>query len=208
MTSASPPRGLLLALALALAAGCTRYRAVTPELFKELRLNNINPKDVQYFLSEDLKLRRVLKQGEVVTRGAEVVTINEKRIVELDIECRTPCVLLRQGRRVSRDDPTQIVEAPYEGEVLEQQFEVGVERGLSFDSRTGYRYRLVLDHNGKARYNDRLWRVTYGGDGPPYLLYNPDEIDERILDKRTLPGVRVGERPSAPPAEREGASPP
>ncbi len=107
MLRASPAA---FACALVFATGCASFQPFTQELRNEHRLTGDDLRNLQFYNSHTITLRRELARGDrQVTGGHKLLVIAGKQIEEVVIEAQTPGVLVGAGGttlRVSFEEGT------------------------------------------------------------------------------------------------------
>jgi hypothetical protein len=89
------PSTVALMLAAALSSGCAAYVPFTQELRNEQRLTGEDLRNLQFYNSHTITLRRELARGDrQVTGGHKLLVIAGKQIEEVVIERHTPGVLV------------------------------------------------------------------------------------------------------------------
>jgi len=98
------------ACALVFATGCASFQPFTQELRNEHRLTGDDLRNLQFYNSHTITLRRELARGDrQVTGGHKLLVIAGKQIEEVVIEAQTPGVLVGAGGttlRVSFEEGT------------------------------------------------------------------------------------------------------
>lgn len=99
-TRSHVPALVLSALALTMLGGCASYIPFTHELRTEHGLTDEEVKNLQFYVSHDITLRREVESGgRKVTPGHKLLLISGKQIEEVVIGAKTPGVAVKVGPR-------------------------------------------------------------------------------------------------------------
>jgi hypothetical protein len=94
------PALVLSVLALTALGGCASYVPFTHELRTEHSLTDEEVKNLQFYVSHDITLRREVESGaRKVTPGHKLLLISGKQIEEVVIAAKTPGVAVKVGQR-------------------------------------------------------------------------------------------------------------
>jgi hypothetical protein len=100
MTRSHLPALVLSVLALSALGGCASYVPFTHELRTEHGLTDEEVKNLQFYVSHDVTLRREVESGSrKVTPGHKLLLVSGKQIEEVVIGAKTPGVAVKVGPR-------------------------------------------------------------------------------------------------------------
>lgn len=166
---------------LALLVGCgPTYRPFTSNMQDQFQWSESELKRIQFYLSEDVVLRRDLRQGESAIRGGKILIEEGRRVEEILFEKNTPGVLMFM---------------PKENRMA-IGFESGNERFLMFgpNPKTSDRYVLLAaDWNrsyGKVTYNGKQYR-TSSNNAFAGLMVDMNKINKVSVNRRRAKGRTI-----------------
>lgn len=173
---------LLLIAILVGTSSCSKKIVFTPELRNKLEQQNIDLKDVQFYNSEKITLKRTDEKPEqVMLNEGEVEVKNEKYIEEVVIKKKTPavCTKIHQYH-------------------LHISFEDDANHYLKFGRKAGTilsdRYKLYArrwdEESGQVYYGDTLY-TTGKNAADAHLLVKKNQIYDLIREKRVAQGRRI-----------------
>lgn len=164
------------------ASSCSRKIIFTPQLRAQLESQNIDLKDVQFYNSEKIVLKRVEEQPEEVLINEGAVEVTKGKIIEeIVIKKKTPGICKQVNR--------------YH---LNISFEAEEGKYLKFGRKAGPmlrdRYRLYAKEwnveNGKVTYGDTLYNAGLSA-ADAHLLVEKNQVYDLIREKRVARGVRI-----------------
>lgn len=175
-------RGLcLLPLLVLLLSGCgPKLRPLTQRLIDDEGWGQDELRRIQFYLSEDLVLRRELRQGGTSIVDGRVRVVDGRNVEELIFRARTPGVFTFSPK-TNR---------------LAVSFESNDNNYLIFgpNPRNGNRYTLLANNwersNGTVTYAGKEWRVT-SADAFANLLIPIRQIRDRDRRGRVVGGRRL-----------------
>jgi len=163
-----------LALGLLLTACSPRLSPFTQELVEENGWTDADLKQIQFYLSHDVIMRRQLVEGNSTIRGGEIKIVDGRQVEEILIPRGTPGVLLFQPKS--------------------QRFAIGFEsnsdtRFLMFgpNEKVGGRYVLLA-----SEWKRRQGRVTY--EGETYWVDGTEAIASLMVDLKRISKTNVKSR--------------
>ncbi len=173
---------LILLVFLVSGASCSRKIVFTTELRSKLEEQNIDLKDVQFYNSEKITLKRSEEKPEQLgVNEGEVEVKREKIIEEIVIKKKTPALCVK----VNQYD-------------LQISFEDDANDFLKFGRKAGSvlndRYMLYArewdDNKGKVFYGDTLYTARKKA-ADAHLLVKKNQVDDLIREKRVAKGRRI-----------------
>jgi hypothetical protein len=207
---------LLPALALALLAlgtGCGRTMIpFTAELRAEHRLSDADVKNLQFYLSDDITLRRELESGSrQVTGNHRLLLVSGKTVEEVTVAGGTPgvAVSVTDERIAVSFDPgsslafstTGEIEAahavvksdsrfaeppdPFPGNNGDDEPRFGSRRASSFG-----RYLLATEADGQITFLGQSFG-TVDNSARAHLMIDSEKLEEVVESEKVLPGVRL-----------------
>ncbi|MEJ7727764.1 MAG: DNA-directed RNA polymerase [Polyangiaceae bacterium] len=206
---------LLLALALlALGTGCGRTMIpFTAELRAEHRLSDADVKNLQFYLSDDITLRRELESGSrQVTGNHRLLLVSGKTVEEVTVAGGTPgvAVSVSDERIAVSFEPgsslsfstTGELEAAHEVVKSDSRFAEPPDpfpgnHGDDDDPRFGGRrassfgrYLLATDTGGRVTFMG-LSFGTVDDSARAHLMIDSEKLEEVVESEKVLPGVRL-----------------
>ncbi len=163
-------------------SSCSRKIVFTPQLRAQLENQSIDLKDVQFYNSEKIVLKRVEEQPEEVLLNEGAVEVTKGKIIEeIVIKKKTPGVCKQVNR--------------YH---LNISFEAEDGKYLKFGRKAGPmlrdRYRLYAkewnEENGKVMYGDTLYNSDLSA-ADAHLLVEKKQVYDLIREKRVARGIRI-----------------
>jgi hypothetical protein len=205
---------LLPALALlALGTGCGRTLIpFTAELRAEHRLTDADVKNLQFYLSDDITLRRELESGSrQVTGNHRLLLVSGKTVEEVTVAGGTPgvAVSVTEERIAVSFDPgssltfstTGEIEAahavvkserrfaeppdPFPGNNGDDEERFGSRRASSFG-----RYLLATEGDGRITFLGQSF-ATVDDSARAHLMIDSEKLEEVVESEKVLPGVRL-----------------
>lgn len=161
---------------------CSRKIIFTPALRAQLEKQNIDLKDVQFYNSEKIVLKRVEEQPEEVMVNEGAVEVTKGKIIEeIVIKKKTPAICKQVNR--------------YH---LNISFEANQDKHLKFGRKAGPmlrdRYRLYAkewnEENGQVSYGDTIYNTGINA-AEAHLLVEKSQIYDLIREKRVAKGIRI-----------------
>ena len=156
------------------------YRPFTSNLQKENGWSEDELKHIQFYLSNDIVLRRNLSKGESVIEGGKIRIEEGRRIEEIVIREGTPGILMF----MPKDDRLAI------------SFENGKDKFLMFGPHPKWNGRYMLlgsswdKQAGEVTYQGKTYHTSsksaYAG-----LLVDLDKVSRVTLDRHTAEGRKV-----------------
>ncbi|MCF8337250.1 MAG: hypothetical protein K9I74_04635 [Bacteroidales bacterium] len=175
---------LSLILLLVITASCSQKIVFTAKLRNKLENENINLKDVQFYNSDKIKLKRTEEKPEELSVSSGAVKIEEGKIIEEII--------------IKKKTPGVCVEA--KSYQLNISFENGNDKYLKFGRKTGgsldNKFRLYAKkwktQKGEIVYGDTLYTAPKDA-ANTYLMVEKDQVYELIREKRVAKGRTIEE---------------
>ena len=174
---------LFLALFGFLMTSCSpRLTPFTQRLYEESNWSKADLKRIQFYLSEDIKLKRALSGGTSEIINGKIKIEDGRKIEEVVIPKMTPGVFLFSPK----DNRFAI------------SFEDSDARFLMFgpNPKAGNRYVLLASEwqgrTGKVKYDDKTWRVS-ADDAIANLMVDLKKIRKVTVNSRTAGGRKVGQ---------------
>ena len=170
----------LLLIGLFLASCSPRLTPFTQRLYEESRWTKAELKKIQFYLSEDIKLKRSLSGGSSEIINGKIKIENGQEIEEVIIPKMTPGVFVFSPK----DERFAI------------SFEDSDARFLMFgpNPRAGNKYVLLAsewkNRRGKVKYDDKTWRVS-ADDAIASLLVDLKKVRKVSVSSRTAGGRKV-----------------
>lgn len=197
-------------LALSGLSGCkTTLIPFTHELKDQHRLSDGDLKNLQYYVSSTVTLRRELGKAESsVTPGHKLRVFSGKTIEEVVIERETPGVAMKveAGKLAVSFEPGAALDFGVDGAL------VGLEPAppprfaegpnpfpgngeppappAQPESLFTGNYWLAVDGKGEVTYQGKAWAVTETG-GRAHLLIDAEALEKVVKNRKVLPGVRL-----------------
>lgn len=171
---------LLLAISALLSACSPKLTPFTQELKTTNRWSEEDLKKIQFYLSEDVKIRRQISDANTEIIRGEIKMENGKQIEEILIPKGTP----------------GIVTTVDNGEKLAIAFENGNERFLMFGPNEKQQGRYTLrasewkNQMGKVKYGGKTY-ITTAGDGYACLMVDLKKITDVNVKSRVAKGRTV-----------------
>lgn len=169
-------------LTIILSTSCTpTLSPFTERLYDENKWSEEELKRIQFYLSEDLVLRRQAKEGTSEITKGEIKMVDGKRVEEVIIRRNTPGVLLFSPKQ----------------DRFAVTFETGSDDYLMFGPNPKASGRFVVlasDWNkrqGTISYAGKKWRVDYR-DAMASLLVDLKKTRKVSVKSRTAQGRKVG----------------
>ncbi len=156
------------------------YRPFTSDLQRENQWTEDELKRVQFYLSEDIKLRRDLRRGESVIEGGKIRIEEGRRVEEIVIREGTPGVLMF----MPKEDRLAI------------SFESGKDKFLMFGPHPKWNGRYMLlgsewsKYEGDVTYQGKKYK-TSSNSASAGLMVDLDKVSKINLDRRTAAGRKV-----------------
>lgn len=170
----------LLFIGLFLASCSPRLTPFTQSLYEESNWTKADLKKIQFYLSEDIKLKRSLSGGTSEIINGKIKIENGREIEEVIIPKMTPGVFVFSPK--------------------EKRFAISFEdsdaRFLMFgpNPRRSNRYVLLASEwkgrTGKVKYDDKTWRVD-ADDAIANLLVDLKKIRKTTVSSRTAGGRKI-----------------
>jgi len=171
----SLPTMLCAALFVTLFCTCSpQLSYFTQDLYKENNWSNEELKEIQFYLSEDIVLRKQVREGSSEIRSGKIKIVNGKEVEEIVIKRGTPGIFVFSPKKnrfaVSFEDS-------------------GTERYLMFgpNPNRGDRYVLLA-----SEWKDKRGKVTY--DNTTYLVSSQSSISALMVDLKRTRNLRVKSR--------------
>jgi len=169
---------LLTIIALIVLGSCNSTIYFTQEMRNQLNDNQLNVKDVQFYNSRKLVLKRNLTYDETKIARGEIKFENGQYVEEIIIPKNTPGVAV-----------------DYSGKRIDVAFENGFNRDLKFVINQDNLYQVTAlaweNDYGKVRYDTLVYFLVPGGD-KTYLKVKKDNIYKFQKKKRIVKGRTVG----------------
>lgn len=217
--SASPlsaaPLALLGALALAALTGCNGLIPLTHELRTQNDLSRDELKNLQFYTSDTITLRRELESGGKQITGNHKLRITEgKTIEEVVIEAKTPGIAVNVGDHlisVSFEQGSSMDFAPVGGPPTPSASFASAPDPDPFPGNGGRRnelpphppsppadpytgnYALVLGPLGKISYQGKDFEVV-DDSSKSHLLIDGESLKAVVKKNKVLPGLRLPSR--------------
>ncbi len=170
--------GLMTSLGL---SSCSNNMSVfSKTLYEENNWSDSELSNIQFYLSEDIILRRSLEKGETVISSGKIKIINGQKVEEIIFERGTPGVFIKRKK--------------------DNHFAVSFEDGdkhLVFgpnNSSDGKYALLAIKWKGRKgiiTYDDKKWK-TYNNGHVAKLLIDLKKINQVSVKKRKVGGRKVG----------------
>ena len=189
---------IILMAAIAIGSiGCSNFIPFTKA---EYHTYKANLKDLQYYNSEELVLRRELSSEEKqVSPGHVIKIVRGVRVEEVVLAKKTPGILIRDtaGEKIGKkkhksvEQPSKQAtdsETPTSGYSLMISFEPpvnGEERALPFAPNNESSY-FYLDSISDIHYEGKMYKIAEGKN--TYLLVNLDQVSKYKKERRVMPG--------------------
>lgn len=174
-------RSLLVIVVPVLLSSCSQKRVpFTQQLREKHQLKPEEIKAIQFYISNDLVLRRGDQESKKVTNDGELTLLNDAVMEEVVIKAGTPCLI--------RD--------VIDGNQVTVSFEDNGNKFLVFGSlnnRDGYYTLRALDWNkgrGKLSYGEKMY-VTSPGSKDVFLVLKLKSLEKFRVDKTIVPGKKL-----------------
>ncbi len=211
LTSFPPAVTGLLAMAAIASSGCASYVPFTEELRTQNDLREAELRNLQFYLSDDVVLRREASStGRQVTPGHKLILLSGKTVEEVVLEEHTPGVVTKLGEgwmTVDFGADTKLEFAVHgtepvtdgalalrqDGRFAEAPDPFPGERGpelvppprtRSFGSGS---YFLALDRSGEVRLGDKLFQAVEDS-LRAHLVVDADELEEEVEVRTVVRG--------------------
>jgi hypothetical protein len=152
----------------------------TTQVYEQGNFSTNDLERIQFYLSDDIVLRRELSGGSSEVTSGEIKIIDGRKVEQVILPKGTPGVLAFQAR----DDKLAI------------SFEEGENRYLMFgpNPSVNYRYTLLASDQRKQfsiiTYEGKKWRVTRN-DAYANLMVDLKKIQKVAVESRTARGRRI-----------------
>jgi hypothetical protein len=197
MSRASLSRGaawaLMLCALVPAAAGCVRRAPFTHEMREKYNLSDEDLKQVPFYLSDTIALRRVTGGREAqVVKGRSLRLVESATVEEVRIRHRTPGLAEQAGKysmQVSFEEGQSLTFGTTEDEVKRPDGDG--------------RYFLFAEWNGavgRLKYGGKEYE-TRAGAGGVFLMVEMRELETRVTKSRTAPGRMRHEKKAEGTAE-------
>jgi hypothetical protein len=209
------PRALLLtvaALALALLSGCASFVPFSHELRDEHALTAPELKNIQFYISSKVTLRRELDSNEkIITGSHKLVLVSGKRVEEVVFKSETPGVAVDVGAKsiaISFEPGASLVftaqserfAAPIGPVTVAQGFATapepfpgnggGHDRDRDTHPNVFGNYLLTFDGDGSVVYQGKRWEVVADG-GDAHLLIDAKALKNTETTTKVVPGMKL-----------------
>jgi hypothetical protein len=155
----------------------------TQKLYDDYKWNPDDLKQIQFYLSDDIVLRRKASEGETQIQNGKIKTIDGEKIEELIFKRGTPCVYLFSPK--------------------EQRFAISFEQSepakyLMFGPNPKYGNRYVLlgkewnRNSGTVTYQDASWYTT-SESAFACLLVDLQHMSSVQRNSQVIKGHKIGE---------------
>jgi predicted small secreted protein len=161
---------------------------ITDEIFAKVEFNNYQVNDFQYFLSENITLRReyTLPNNKVADDGQAILRSQPVRVTKEFLKS-TPGILLRPDKTIAGKS---LLDWHKEDGKLLVFFENDNQNYLTFvkSSKGEGKYRLLYENelNKTVKYGGVSYHVTFDGSEIPYLLIDLDEQTLPMIKNKTI----------------------
>ncbi len=169
--------GLLSSLGL---SSCSnKMSAFSKTIYDENNWSDNELRNIQFYLSEDIVLRRSLKKGETVISSGKIKVINGQKVEEVIFERGTPGIFIKRKK--------------------DNHFAVSFEEGNRYlvfgpNNSTDGKYALLAikwkGRKGVITYDDKKWK-TYNNGHVAKLLIDLKKINHVTVNKRKVGGRKV-----------------
>lgn len=176
---------LTIGVLLVIISGCSPKVHLTQDIRKQIENNNIELKDVQFYIDRKIVLRRELKSGDVKVSSGQVKFENGMYVNEIVIRKYTP------GICVSNNNESIVI-----------SFEEGKGNELSFGKQpVVYPVKTMIyqiqasdwnNNYGKVMYGNQLYVISPKG-SEAQLLISKSELENSTFEKRVIKGVKIEE---------------
>jgi hypothetical protein len=201
---------VLAAASLFFATGCGGgLLAFTHELREQQALTNDELKNLQWYVSHRITLRRQLESGgRQVTGGHKLLVVSGKTVEEVVVEEHTPGIAVAindstisvsfeqgssldfsaQSGRISASEPRTFATPPdpFPGNNPEQP---EVSRPAPSGIFTG-NYFLVVEPGGRVRFQTKDFEAVEES-FQAHLMIDAESLDEVVKNRKVLPGLRL-----------------
>ena len=171
---------VLSALTLLIMSSCSKkLTPFTTNLYAQNQWSEEELKSIQFYLSDDIVIRRQLKDASSEIVEGEIKMIDGRQVEEIIIPKGTPGIL-----EFVRDEKYHFGISFEEGKYL--MFGPNPKRGGEYVLlASGWKNRV-----GKIRYDDKNY-YTGSGDGYAKLMVNLKKINQRDYDSRKVKGRTI-----------------
>ncbi len=172
--------GICLIIFLTLSACSPKLTPFTEDLRKVNNWTQSDLEKIQFYLSEDVTIRRQIRDASTEIIKGEIKMEDGRRIEEILIPKGTPGVLTKMG----------------EGDKIAITFESGDERFLMFGPNPKQEARYTLRASewknkvGKVKYGGKTY-ITQAGDGYACLMVDLKKIKNVDIKSRTAQGRKI-----------------
>lgn len=174
---------IFLSLFIGLSACSPRLTPFTQEIYDQNRWSEQELQKIQFYLSDDIVLRRQYKGGESTIEGGKIRMVDGREVEEIIFKAGTPGVLLFMPK-------TDRFAISFESN--------GEERFLMFgpNPKAGDRYVLLAKdwdrRSGEVSYDGKVYR-TSSESAFAHLLINLKRIQRMERESRTVRGRTIEE---------------
>lgn len=175
-------RYLLIIASIGFLASCSpKLTPFTQDLYDQNRWSEQELKKIQFYLSEDIILRRQYKEGESTIAGGKIRMVDGREVEEIIFRKGTPGVLLFTPR-------TNRFAISFESN--------GEDRYLMFgpNPKAGDRYVLLAKdwdrRTGRVSYDDKVYTTT-SSSAFSHLLVDLRRINKLEVERRTAGGRTI-----------------
>ncbi|NNF02010.1 MAG: hypothetical protein HKN22_04950 [Bacteroidia bacterium] len=176
---------LLLIILLFVVSACSPKIPFTQDVRQTYKLNEEELKSIQFYVSEDIILRKGDKESPAKLMDEGTLKIKKsKTMKEIVIKAGTPCVV------------DQVVS----GEKVTVKFEDGVNKYLVFANISNSRGFYSLQAQtwtqsgiGRINYGDQYYWVNKNGKNA-ILLFKMKKLEEHRKDQKVVSGKKVGKK--------------
>ncbi len=166
---------------LSLTACAPKMSVFTKSLYEENSWSDSDLSHIQFYLSDDVVLRRSLSKGETKISSGKIKMINGQRVEEIIFERGTPGVFIKRKKSnhfavafEDGDDTKYLVFGPN-------------------NSHAGDYSLLAIEWEGRrgiVKYDNKKWK-TYNRGGVSKLLVDLKKINQVSVKKRKVRGRKV-----------------
>ncbi|MEO1262433.1 MAG: hypothetical protein AAFZ15_26740 [Bacteroidota bacterium] len=173
---------ILFVASLFLFTSCAKLTYFTEDLYEQQGWSESELKKIQFYLSQDIVLKRELTGGKSEIISGKIKVENGNKIEEVIIPKRTPGTFVFSPKK----DRFAIA------------FEEGDKRYLMFGPSPKYSDRFVMlasewnRRSGKVTYDGKQWRVS-SDDAYAALLVDLKKFNRFDKSSRTAKGRRIGD---------------
>ncbi len=171
---------ILIAIAcIFLSSSCTRLTPFTEKLYKANNWSERELKDIQFYLSDEVVIRRQVKDASSEIISGEIKMVDGRDVDQIVLKRKTPGVL-----------EFKVEDKPH----LAVSFEEGKHFMFGPNPKRGGEYRLLAsswkNKVGKINYDDKVY-YTEAGNGTAGLMVNLKKIKRLEVDTRKVKGRTV-----------------